>query len=42
MFHKHQINDTETVDELLDLFVDEINSKFPENGLSLAKNIVAV
>ncbi len=42
MFHKNQVNDTETVDKLFDLIIDKDDSKLAKDRLSLAEDIVSM
>ena len=42
MFHEYQVDDTEAIDEFLDLIVDEDDSELSKNGFSLAENVVGM
>jgi hypothetical protein len=42
MFHKNQVDDTETVDKLFDLIIDEDDSKLAKDRLSLAEDTVSM
>ena len=42
MFHKNQVDDTETVDKLFDFIINEDDSELAKDRLSLAEDTVSM